>query len=78
MRNALEQALHDRRPVQQDGPVHHSDRSVLYVFYVFYVFRYTRRLAETLDGLAQSTWLPAKPERFTLIQRRSSNLGRKR
>jgi putative transposase len=26
--DALEQALHDRRPVHQDGLVHHSDRGV--------------------------------------------------
>jgi transposase InsO family protein len=26
--DALEQALHDRRPVRQDGLVHHSDRGV--------------------------------------------------
>jgi len=38
--DALEQALYDRRPVQQDGLVHHSDRGVQYVS-----IRYTERLA---------------------------------
>ncbi len=39
--DALEQALHDRRPVRQAGLVHHSDRGVQYVS-----IRYTERLAE--------------------------------
>jgi putative transposase len=39
--NALEQALHDRRPFEGDGLVHHSDRGVQYVS-----IRYTERLAE--------------------------------
>jgi transposase InsO family protein len=39
--DALEQALADRRPVQGDGLVHHSDRGVQYVS-----IRYTERLAE--------------------------------
>jgi putative transposase len=39
--DALEQALHDRRPVRRDGLVHHSDRGVQYVS-----IRYTERLAE--------------------------------
>ncbi len=38
--DALEQALHDRRPVQGAGLVHHSDRGVQYVS-----IRYTERLA---------------------------------
>jgi len=38
--DALEQALHDRRPVRQAGLVHHSDRGVQYVS-----IRYTERLA---------------------------------
>jgi putative transposase len=38
--DALEQALHDRRPVE-GGLVHHSDRGVQYVS-----IRYTERLAE--------------------------------
>lgn len=39
--DALEQALHARRPVQKDGLVHHSDRGVQYVS-----IKYTGRLAE--------------------------------
>jgi transposase InsO family protein len=39
--DALEQALHDRRPLQGGGLVHHSDRGVQYVS-----IRYTERLAE--------------------------------
>jgi putative transposase len=38
--DALEQALHDRRPVQGGGLIHHSDRGVQYVS-----IRYTERLA---------------------------------
>ncbi len=39
--DALEQALHDRRPAKQTGLVHHSDRGTQYVS-----IRYTERLAE--------------------------------
>ena len=39
--DALEQALHDRRPVQGSRLVHHSDRGSQYVS-----IRYTERLAE--------------------------------
>jgi transposase InsO family protein len=39
--DALEQALHDRRPLRGSGLVHHSDRGVQYV-----CIRYTERLAE--------------------------------
>ncbi|WP_454818886.1 IS3 family transposase [Labrys neptuniae] len=39
--DALEQALHDRRPVHGCGLVHHSDRGVQYVS-----IRYSERLAE--------------------------------
>jgi putative transposase len=38
--DALEQALHDRRPVRGGGLVHHSDRGVQYVS-----IKYTERLA---------------------------------
>ena len=41
MLDALEQALHERRPVQGGGLVHHSDRGVQYVS-----IRSTERLAE--------------------------------
>jgi putative transposase len=39
--DALEQALHDRRPVRHGGLVHHSDRGSQYV-----AIKYTERLAE--------------------------------
>ncbi len=39
--DALEQALHDRRPVQGSGLIHHSDRGVQYVS-----IHHTERLAE--------------------------------
>ena len=39
--DALEQALHDRRPLHGGGLVHHSDRGSQYVF-----IKYTERLAE--------------------------------
>ena len=39
--DALEQALHERKPVRRDGLVHHSDRGSQYVG-----IRYTGRLAE--------------------------------
>ena len=39
--DALEQALHERRPVQSSGLVHHSDRGSQYL-----ALRYTERLAE--------------------------------
>jgi transposase InsO family protein len=39
--DALEQALYDRRPLQGDGLIHHSDRGVQYVS-----IKYTERLAE--------------------------------
>jgi putative transposase len=45
--DALEQALHDRRPVSGDGLVHHSDRGVQYVS-----IKYTERLVEA--GLVPS------------------------
>jgi transposase InsO family protein len=41
VRDALEQALHERQPVRGDGLVHHSDRGVQYVS-----IKYTERLAE--------------------------------
>src|SRR5258707_299267 len=39
--DALEQALHDRRPAHRGGLVHHSDRGSQYVS-----IKYTERLAE--------------------------------
>ena len=41
MLDALEQALHERRPFQGGGLVHHSDRGSQYL-----ALRYTERLAE--------------------------------
>ena len=46
--DALEQALHERRPAHRGGLVHHSDRGSQYVS-----IRYTERLAE-----CQSAWKP--------------------
>ena len=39
--DALEQALHERRPIHRGGLVHHSDRGSQYV-----AIKYTERLAE--------------------------------
>jgi putative transposase len=39
--DALEQAIHDRKPVQSDGLIHHSDRGSQYLS-----ITYTERLAE--------------------------------
>ena len=39
--DALEQALHDRRPTHRGGLIHHSDRGSQYVS-----IKYTERLAE--------------------------------
>ena len=39
--DALDQALHDRRPVKRGGLIHHSDRGVQYVS-----IKYSERLAE--------------------------------
>lgn len=44
--DALEQALHDRRPAKAMGLVHHSDRGSQYLS-----IRYTERMAETINGL---------------------------
>jgi putative transposase len=41
VRDALEQAIHDRKPVQGDGLIHHSDRGSQYLS-----ITYTERLAE--------------------------------
>jgi len=44
--DALEQALHERKPAHKSGLVHHSDRGSQYVS-----IKYTERLAETIKGL---------------------------
>lgn len=41
MLDALEQAIHDRRPIHRGGLIHHSDRGSQYVS-----IKYTQRLAE--------------------------------
>ena len=40
MLDAVEQALHDRRPLRRGGPLHHSDRGSRYVS-----IKHTERLA---------------------------------
>lgn len=45
--DALEQALHARRPSEEDGLIHHSDRGVQYL-----AMAYTQRLAE--EGIVPS------------------------
>ena len=51
--DALEQAIHARRPGPEDGLIHHSDRGVQYL-----AMNYTQRLAETINGLykAEVIW----------------------
>ncbi|ODT72395.1 MAG: hypothetical protein ABS75_04630 [Pelagibacterium sp. SCN 63-23] len=68
--DALEQAPHDRRPLNGGGLIHHSDRGSQYVS-----IKYTERLAEAGIELSvsrvghgritQAKWPPAKPVRFT-------------
>jgi transposase InsO family protein len=41
VRDALEQALYDRKPSEEDGLIHHSDRGSRYLS-----IRYSERLAE--------------------------------
>jgi len=51
--DALEQALYDRKPTEDDGLVHHSDRGSQYLS-----IRYSERLAEA--GIEPSVVRPAK------------------
>lgn len=44
--DALEQALHERRPFARSGLVHHSDRGTQYVS-----IRYTERLRRLVSNL---------------------------
>jgi putative transposase len=66
--DALEQALHDRRPIHRGGLVHHSDRGSQYVS-----IRYTERLAQA--GVEPSVGAPAtattmlSPKRSTVSTR---------
>ena len=54
--DALEQALHDRRPVHRGGLVHHSDRGSQYVS-----IKYTERLADAGVEPSVERCLPEKP-----------------
>ena len=75
--DALEQALHDRRPVHRGGLVHHSDRGSQYVS-----IKYTERLAEA--GVEPSvgsvgdptTMLSPKPSTASTRPRSSIGAGR--
>ena len=76
--DALEQALHDRRPVQGSRLVHHSDRGSQYVS-----IRYTERLAEAgVEPSVGSVGAASKPERLTdpskSRRRRSASRARDR
>ena len=71
--DALEQALHDRRPIHRGGLVHHSDRGSQYVS-----IRYTERLAEagiepSVGSVGDSTTTPS-PKRSTVSTRPSSSI----
>jgi putative transposase len=52
--DALEQALHERRPVRGGGLVHHSDRGVQYVS-----IKYTERLAKAGSSLRSAASVTA-------------------
>ena len=71
--DALEQALHDRRPVQGSRLVHHSDRGSQYVS-----IRYTERLAQ---GGVDLRWVSAtlttmlSPKPSTASTRPRSSIG---
>jgi putative transposase len=66
--DALEQALHDRRPVQGGRLVHHSDRGSQYVS-----IRYTERLAEAASSPPSAAWVTLttmpSPKRSTVSTR---------
>ena len=71
--DALEQALHDRRPAGRGGLVHHSDRGAQYVS-----IKYTERLAEAGSSLpsaasATLTTTPS-PKRSTASTRPKSSI----
>ena len=71
--DALEQALHDRRPVHRGGLIHHSDRGSQYVS-----IKYTERLAEAgieprwaaLETPTTTRW----PKRSTVSTRPNSSI----
>jgi putative transposase len=68
--DALEQALHDRRPVHRGGHVHHSDRGSQYVS-----IKYTERLAEAgvepSVGSAENPMTMPSPKPSTVFTRPS-------
>lgn len=72
--DALEQALHERRPVHGGGLVHHSDRGVQYVS-----IRYSERLAEAgIDpsvGSVGDSYDNASQKRSTGFTRPRSFIG---
>jgi transposase InsO family protein len=69
--DALEQAIHDRRPVHRGGLIHHSDRGSQYVS-----IKYTERLAEA--GIEPSVGSVGDIGASTLWLRRSTAITRLR
>jgi transposase InsO family protein len=68
--DALEQALHERRPARRGGLVHHSDRGSQHVG-----IRYTERLAEAgIEPSATATTM-LSPKRSTASTRQRSFTG---
>jgi len=73
--DALEQALHERRPVHRGGLVHHSDRGSQYVS-----IRYTERLAEagiepSVGSSATLTTTLSRDDQWPLQSRGHSGRG---
>jgi putative transposase len=72
--DALDQALHNRRPVHRGGLIHHSDRGVQYVS-----IRYSERLtgrASSLPSEASATVTTMlSPKRSTVSTRPRSSIG---
>ena len=70
--DALEQALHDRRPASRGGLVHHSDRGAQYVS-----IKYTERLVEagiepSVGSVGNSTTTPSPKRSMASTRPRSS------
>ena len=74
MLDALEQALHDRRPAHRGGLVHHSDRGSQYVS-----IKYTERLVqagvEPSVGSVGDSYDNALAETITVSTRPRSSIG---
>ena len=75
--DALEQALHDRRPASRGSLVHHSDRGAQYVS-----IKYTERLAEagiepSVGSVGDSTTTPS-PKRSTVSTKLKSSIDEAR